>query len=296
MLRKRQEPEKSTVKISTFPSVLPNDMLKTIAINSIFKNVNEQISFYYAKSLYDFTKCSIIHPNYVQKVRDAIQESSVCINLKTTDLIKGDDFECPNLANFFSTIEAEKQKQTRYTSFDRCSNLVQFMTQFQEKLKNYNFLGKTDISAFYNSIYIHAISWLAWVKKASKELNNPKAWPNKLEALYRSCIYKEPVSLPIGQEIFSELAEFILLCLDIHIKSKMNSLLDKIEVIRFDEAFYFFGPTKDDVNGGLMLTMQSVEDFKFSLNASKTGIREIPHKRPDLLHLHEIDIELSTIY
>eukprot|EP00835_Amoeboradix_gromovi_P001375 NODE_61_length_25240_cov_0.547194.p10 type:complete len:318 gc:universal NODE_61_length_25240_cov_0.547194:5394-4441(-) len=161
------------------------------------------------------------------------------------------------------------------------------MESFQNKLEKYQFLGKTDISDFYKSVYTHAIPWLIWGRQLSKESVDQKLWPNKLEACFRSCIFKENVSLPIGQEIFSDLAEFILLCLETKIKAKLSesNLCNSMEIIRIDDAFYYFGNESSKIHGAFMKTMQAVGEFKFSLNSSKTGIVEIPNPKPQLTNL-----------
>ena len=292
--------------MNTFPDVLPSDMMQSISIMSDVEDVNDAPTFHYAKSQFDFMKCRIIHPEHVQKVIEGIKHSldnevkitGLAKNMKKkgikSEYFDGNDFKFPNLTVFLKNMQNQKEKDSNFTSFDRRSDLTLFMTKFQDKLNVYKYLGRTDINGFYSSIYTHAVPWLVWGRKVSKGLVDQKAWPNRLEACYRACICKETVSLPIGQEIFSDLAEFILLCLEINIKSKLGVLLQNIEVVRFDDAFYFFGDSKDDINGGLIVTMQSIGEFKFSLNASKTGIRDIPDKRPNLLHLSDIDIDIVS--
>lgn len=172
----------------------------------------------------------------------------------------------------------------------------------------------SDITKFYPSIYSHSIPWAIHGKGVAKANRNDLSLVgNLLDRCARNCQDQQTVGIPIGPDTSMVLSEVVLAPLD----SLLAELVPNLNGFRRVDDFEFGLKTYADAEAALAGLEEAVQQFEFTLNYSKTSIRELPEPldpewlielrtfnfrehptafRNDLIHYFSRAYELSRIY
>ena len=166
-----------------------------------------------------------------------------------------------------------KTPNCQYASFSRYDSVSDFFNTFTEFLQDDStkFIGRVDLKNFYGQFYCHALSW-SLLRDCTNNKNFRELWPYDIEMAVRSCIEATTVGLPIGQEIFSDIAELFLISLDIQIVEEL-----KVNIIRHDDSYYIFTKNKDECYSIVARLGKLVAKYKHYLCGYKADIVSKPN-------------------
>ena len=134
------------------------------------------------------------------------------------------------------------------------------------------FILKTDISAFYPSIYTHSIPWALHTKSVAKANHGAFVLPgNTLDFYVRNAQDAQTMGIPISPDTSLVLAEMILVSIDDEVSNHLN-----INGFRSYDDFEFGFTSYADCENALAILQGVLNDYELQLNAAKTEIIELP--------------------
>ncbi|WP_085339603.1 antiviral reverse transcriptase Drt4 [Aquidulcibacter paucihalophilus] len=132
---------------------------------------------------------------------------------------------------------------------------------------------KTDINAFYPSVYSHAVPWALVGHGRAKQDRNKKSWFNEIDAAIRICQRNETKGLPIGPGTSSIIAEIVLYPIDKYLRS------EGFQFTRYIDDYTVFLLNKGACDKFLINLSTELGRYSLSLNLKKTRISELPVPR-----------------
>jgi hypothetical protein len=132
------------------------------------------------------------------------------------------------------------------------------------------FLLRTDINAFYPSIYTHGIAWAIHGKAVAKKDKSHGLWGNTLDAVVRNGQDQQTVGIPIGPDTSLVIAELILSKVDEGLQSK------GLVAFRYLDDYEICTTTYAAASKAQALMVEALSAFELQLNPRKTQIQELP--------------------
>ena len=139
----------------------------------------------------------------------------------------------------------------------------------------FQFIVRTDITNYYNSIYTHSISWALHGREEALSDKENKLLGNKIDRLVQYANDGRTNGIPVGSALTDLIAEIILSKIDLNISNKLNNI-DFIAT-RFKDDYRFLCNTKEDANTILRVITRELSKFNLLINESKTHILTLPH-------------------
>ena len=136
------------------------------------------------------------------------------------------------------------------------------------------FLGGTDISNFFPSIYSHAIPWALVGRSTAKKNRGPNRWFNKLDKAVRWTKRNETQGISIGPATSNILAEVILERID-------RTLRRNFEYSRFNDDYTAYCKTEDEAVSFVSHLRKELAEYKLTLNINKTTYSPLPRALED---------------
>lgn len=140
----------------------------------------------------------------------------------------------------------------------------------------YNFIIRTDIANFYNSIYTHSIGRaLHWEDKSFKDRRECKLTWSKIDKLVQYANRWRTNGLPIWSALSDLIAEIILSRIDLNISIELKKI--KFVATRFKDDYRFLCNSKEDADTILKVLWDELSKFNLLINENKTTILNLPH-------------------
>lgn len=137
----------------------------------------------------------------------------------------------------------------------------------------YSHLLKADITAFYDSIYTHAISWAIHGKPvAKKKRGNFSLLGNRLDKLAQCSNDSQTNGLPIGPVTSDILSELVLSSLDETVSKKLNTLKIDYRAARYKDDYRFLTHSHGDAMKIKKILTEVLQEYGMNINQGKTTI------------------------
>ena len=152
-------------------------------------------------------------------------------------------------------------------------------TKFEiEKLYlNNRYCIRLDITAFFSSIYTHAIAWAIHGKNKSKDSKHDKALlGNNLDKVVRNMNSAETNGILTGNAISRIVSEIILSAVDETINKRLSELKINADFLRYVDDYYIFTKDYTSIETIIEIFRRKLDDYHLSLNESKVKIEESP--------------------
>jgi Reverse transcriptase (RNA-dependent DNA polymerase) len=142
-----------------------------------------------------------------------------------------------------------------------------------ERLSQYRFVAKTDVSRFYHSIYTHSIPWAFHGKKeakADRDNRSAAVFFNRADWLLRCGQDGQTVGIPVGPDTSRVFAEIIATAIDLEFIKRSHS--DTIAVLRHVDDVWIGANSHADAEQALWRYREAMREFELDINESKTKI------------------------
>lgn len=141
----------------------------------------------------------------------------------------------------------------------------------------YEYLIKTDITNFYNSIYMHTVAWALHGKKMAFDDKVEKLlFGSKLDNLLTYSNSATSIGLPVGSILSDFVAEIVLAAVGKEFSDQVRNFDLDFRAVRFKDDFRFLCKSKEDSIRILNILSEVLSVYKLNLNESKTLVYEIP--------------------
>lgn len=153
------------------------------------------------------------------------------------------------------------------------------------------YLLKADISAFYSSIYTHAIPWAIHTKAISKQ-NINRLDGDKIDQRMRNCQDKQTKGIPIGPDASLIVSEILLSAID----EKIEKSFPGVKGFRYMDDFEYSFPSTLEAEGFLNFLQEALGEFELDLHPQKTQIVELPQptEKPWVPFIREFSFNTSS--
>ena len=165
-----------------------------------------------------------------------------------------------------------------------------------ENYIDYQWMGKTDITNFYSSIYTQSISWAIIGKDVAKQNKNKKDdFYNKIDSFIQSMQYGQTNGIPQGSVLMDFFAELILAYVDNLAVQKIN--INDYLIIRYRDDYRILTKSKSDVEIILKELSTVLSELNIKLNTAKTAITSdiiLDAIKPEKLNQMRYPINMHT--
>lgn len=164
----------------------------------------------------------------------------------------------------------------KYKSKQKASQISQWVNSIEKKSialsLEYKFLYQTDITDCYGSIYTHSITWAIHTKETAKQNRGNGLFGNKIDHHFQAMSYGQTNGIPQGSILMDFIAEIVLGYADTELSKKLKiSLKDKkFHILRYRDDYRIFTNDVTDGDKILKCLSETLIDFGFRLNTSKT--------------------------
>lgn len=206
-----------------------------------------------------------------------------------------------NLINIITEDENWKMIKNRFKSFKKngniicCSYLIESSSKEKDKGANinnwwnkveqqsirlaldYDYIGITDVTDCYGSIYTHSISWaLHGIEEAKKSKGKNNLLGDKIDKELRNMSYAQTNGIPQGSTLMDFIAELVLGYCDLKISERLEKedFIKDYKIIRYRDDYRVFSLKIEDVNKIIKVISQELAVLNMRLNTQKTLISE----------------------
>lgn len=235
-----------------------------------FDNINYK--FYHNKDgKYAWRMFQLIHPVIYVNLVNQITETNnwATITNRFREFKLNDKIVCCS-----DLIESASKQKDDGASIQMWWNSIE-----QESIKlslEYEWIGITDISDCYGSIYTHSIAWaLHGLETAKLKRNDKTLLGNKIDKLVRDMTYGQTNGIPQGSKLMDFIAEIVLGYGDIMLTNAIKKeKIKDYKILRFRDDYRIFTKTKEDLQTILKILSEELTMLNFRVNAQKTIISD----------------------
>lgn len=199
---------------------------------------------------------------------------------KVIGLERDDQSLFENIA--IETMSKSVASYNSFFSYDRYAFIGQFYDspRWQALEGRWTYLRRLDISNCFASIYTHSIAWSTSTDQYSKshlgsensDLNS-KSFGQVFDLIMRSANWGETHGILVGPEASRIFAEIVFQKLQRLINSKISSLelsYSSYEILRYVDDYFIFANSEADLDSIEAAISDTISEFGFDLNDSKT--------------------------
>ncbi len=140
----------------------------------------------------------------------------------------------------------------------------------------YNYIGITDITDCYSSIYTHSISWAIHGKQYSKDhIDDKQLLGYKIDRVLKAMSYGQTNGIPQGSTLCDFIAEIILGYCDILIGDELlKHAITKYKILRFRDDYHIFSNSKEELDIILKIISEVLSSLNLKINVQKTLVSQ----------------------
>ena len=235
-----------------------NDIFKKITSNLNCKIIIEKSNNYQWRPL------EIINPYlYVNLVNYVTKNWNYFIK-------RFDDLRCENIKCCSIPIFSTSKKKILLNWWN------EFEQQIIQENLNYKYMGITDISNCYSSIYTHSIAWAISGKDICKNnRTDDNIIGNMIDKLIREIHNGQTNGIPQGSALMDFIAEILLAYADNELFKSINrDGINDYYILRYRDDYRIFSNNKNTIQVVLKKLTEILYDLNLKLNPDKTLIAE----------------------
>jgi len=140
----------------------------------------------------------------------------------------------------------------------------------------YNFIVRSDITNYYNSVYTHSIAWAIHGQEEAFADKENNLFGNKIDRLVQYANKGRTNGLPVGSALSDLIAEIILSVIDLNVSKKVEK--DGIDFLatRFKDDYRILCHSKEQGEKILNCLAEELRQFNLAINENKTIILNLP--------------------
>jgi len=169
----------------------------------------------------------------------------------------------------------------------------------------YDWIGITDITDCYGSIYTHSIAWALHDMSFAKANRNAPILGNEIDKKIQNMDYGQTNGIPQGSTLMDFIAEIILGYGDILLSESLKKeKINDYTILRYRDDYRIFTKNEETLNKILKLLSENLAILNFKMNTQKTIISNdiitasIKNDKIDTLKLNlndQINIQKSLL-
>lgn len=255
--------------------------LKGKNINNFYKNKKKNPASSYEKvnyklynnkdGKYSWRPLELIHPAlYVALVQEICDSNNwkIIIN-RFKDFAKNKKIICCSIP-----VESSSKK------YDKKSTIQNWWNMYEQRSislsLDYSYMGVTDISNCYSSIYTHTISWAIHSKEIAKQNKKDKILlGNSIDSLIQEMSFGQTNGIPQGSVLMDFIAEIVLGYADelLTIELEKANIVD-YTILRYRDDYRIFSNNTYEIDCILKKITEILASLNLKLNTQKTYITD----------------------
>lgn len=204
-----------------------------------------------------------------------------------------------DLANYITEAKNWKFIVNRFKEFKKnkkiicCSDIVESTSQTKDQgasieiwlndveqksielALKYNWLGITDISNCYDSIYTHSIAWALHDISVAKEQRSASLIGNIIDEKIQNMSYGQTNGIPQGSRLMDFIAEIVLGYGDVLVSEALkNAKIKDYTILRYRDDYRVFAKNEVTLNTILKVISETLSILNFRMNSQKTMLSD----------------------
>lgn len=160
--------------------------------------------------------------------------------------------------------------------------ILNWWTSFEQRSialsLEFEYMGKTDISDCYGSIYTHSIPWALHEKKVAKAAvvsgSGQKLLGDEIDELFQDMHSCQTVGIPQGSVLSDLIAELILGYADSLLSEELSDINCEYRILRYRDDYRIFANSQALIHTILLRLMKVLSGLNFKLASAKTCLSE----------------------
>jgi len=140
---------------------------------------------------------------------------------------------------------------------------------------SYNYIVRSDITNYYNSVYTHSIAWVIHGQELSFNDKDNNLFGNKIDRLVQYANKGRTNGLPVGSALSDLIAEIILSVIDLKVSKRVDKDGIQFLATRFKDDYRILCHRKEDGEKILKYLAKELKLFNLSINENKTIILDL---------------------
>jgi retron-type reverse transcriptase len=170
-------------------------------------------------------------------------------------------------------------KETGKLSTLRSGRMIYEWIEMAEKdmvaeAHKFNFIIRSDITNFYNSVYTHSIGWAIHGREVAFVDKELKLTGNKIDKLVQYANDGRTNGIPVGSALSDLIAEIVLTSIDVQVSRKLKGI-DFIGS-RFKDDYRILCNSEKDAKAILKILSDELISFNLLINENKTKVLTLP--------------------
>lgn len=161
-------------------------------------------------------------------------------------------------------------------------SILNWWTSFEQRSialsLEFKYMGKTDISDCYGSLYTHSISWALHEKSVAKEGvaddGGQKLLGDQIDDLFQEMHSCQTVGIPQGSVLSDLIAEMVLGYADYLLSQELDDINDEYQILRYRDDYRIFANSQELIHMILLRLMKVLSGLNFKLASAKTCLSE----------------------
>ena len=245
--------------------------IKNTDINNLARR--EIVSISYPKTLLTSREFGIQHPSNYHDI--------VLLLINNWDVIVALLFDKKNKIHSYSFPIPVNAKDEGNLSPLRSGRMIYEWIAMAEKdlvaeAHRYNYIVRSDITNYYNSVYTHSIAWAIHGQEASFKDKDNNLFGNKIDRLVQYANKGRTNGLPVGSALSDLIAEIILSVIDLKVSQKVDKDGIHFLATRFKDDYRILCHKKEDGEKILKYLAEELKQFNLNINENKTVILDLP--------------------
>lgn len=141
---------------------------------------------------------------------------------------------------------------------------------------HFNYIVRSDITNFYNSVYTHSIAWALEGQEVAFADKEFTLVGNKIDRLVQYANNGRTNGIPVGSALSDLIAEIILSTIDLKVSEKASKAGIEFLATRFKDDYRFLCQKKKDGEKLLKILTEELRQYNLNVNETKTIILDLP--------------------
>lgn len=245
--------------------------LDSCAIKHVYDGVNYRI-LENKDGLLSWRPMELINPliysSIVYKMTEC--ENWGLVQQRFSDFQRNENLECCSIPTGLFTHAQKRSILNWWELFEQRS--VALSLEFP-------YMGKTDISDCYGSIYTHSISWALHGKVQAKNGGRGSSLlGDYIDSEIQNMHSRQTVGIPQGSVLSDLIAEMVLgyadLLLSLELENDLVPVDCEYKILRYRDDYRIFASSREGVHSILLALMKVLSGLNFKLGAAKTAISD----------------------
>ena len=217
---------------------------------------------------YAWIPFQLIHPVlYVRLVHLMTQKDNwERISKKFSEYYKDEKIQCLSIPNIRDSEDGNGELEIVHRWKEYQQKSIEYALEYQ-------YILKSSITEWHDSLYTHSIPWALHGKETAKKIRGPSLLGNRIDKLLQAMSNGQTNGIPRGSVVTDFIAEMVLGSADLELKTVLeDEKIEDYKILRYRKGYRIFVNNPADGERILKAITERMIELGMQLNPSKTKV------------------------